>query len=215
MCRTLFLGTHQPTWKCWKMELLNTPTDKEEAKHKGTEKRREEKRRWRCSYHPRRRTCRWWSSQWRRSEIWAHCRCSCQTPASPRAAPVSSPHPSAGQTHTQITISWDESYRNTSQLHQCSSPHLCKVLLRDPSCPLDAELQRSAGVRHICTLDQHPLNQQPVLWRVPDVGLTVTVAVHALQERQPHTWASAHTDTNTCSLSWDTPATLYFKSPKM
>lgn len=199
MCRTLFLGTHQPTWKCWKMELLNTPTDKEEAKHKDEERRR----RW-CSYHPRRRTCRWWSSLWRRSEIWARCRCSCQTPASPREAPVSSPRPSAGQTQTHHNqLRWIIQKHLCSQLCQYSSPHLCKVLLRDPSCPLDAELQRSAGVRHICTLDQHPLYQQPVLWRVPDVGLTVTVAVHALQERQ-HTHMSICTHTITRSA--DTPS---------
>lgn len=73
------------------------------------------------------------------------------------------------------------------------SPHLCKVLLRDPSGPLDAELERSAGVCHICTLDQHPLYQQTVLWRVPDVGLTVTVAVHALQERHERHKHYAHT----------------------
>lgn len=47
------------------------------------------------TYHPRRQTCRWWSSQWRRAEIWVCCRCSCQTLASPRAAPASSPRPSA------------------------------------------------------------------------------------------------------------------------
>lgn len=58
--------------------------------------------------------------------------------------------------------------------------HLCKVLLRDPSSPLDAELQRPAGVRYICTLDQHPFYQQTVLWGIPDVGLTVAVAVHTL-----------------------------------
>lgn len=62
-------------------------------------------------------------------------------------------------------------------------PHLCKVLLRDPSSPLDAELEWSAGVCHICTLDQHPLYQQTILWRVSDVGLTLTVTVHALWER--------------------------------
>lgn len=181
------------------MELLNTPTDKEEAKHKDEERRR----RW-CSYHPRRRTCRWWSSLWRRSEIWARCRCSCQTPASPREAPVSSPRPSAGQTQTHHNqLRWIIQKHLCSQLCQYSSPHLCKVLLRDPSCPLDAELQRSAGVRHICTLDQHPLYQQPVLWRVPDVGLTVTVAVHALQERQ-HTHMSICTHTITRSA--DTPS---------
>lgn len=60
------------------------------------------------------------------------------------------------------------------------APHLCKVLLGDPSGPLDAELQRPAGVCYIGALDQHPLYQQTVLRRVPDIRLAVAVAVHAL-----------------------------------
>lgn len=61
-----------------------------------------------------------------------------------------------------------------------AATHLCKVLLGDPSSPLDAELQRPAGVRYIGALDQHPLYQQTVLRRVPDIRLAVAVAVHAL-----------------------------------
>lgn len=61
-----------------------------------------------------------------------------------------------------------------------AAPHLCKVLLGDPSGPLDAELQRPAGVRYIGALDQHPLYQQTVLRRVPDIRLAVAVTVHAL-----------------------------------
>lgn len=67
--------------------------------------------------------------------------------------------------------------------------YLCKVLLRDAAGPLDAELQRPAGVRHIRTLDQHSLYQQAVLWRVPDVGLAISVAVQTLS-------ASAHKHLN-------------------
>lgn len=62
--------------------------------------------------------------------------------------------------------------------------HLCKVLLGDAARPLDAELQRPAGVGHVGALDQHPLDEQTVLRRVPDVG--VAVAVHALEPRTPN-----------------------------
>lgn len=65
------------------------------------------------------------------------------------------------------------------------SSYLCKVLLGDPPSPLDAQLEWPAGVRHICALDQHPLDQQAVLWRVFDVSLTFTVTAQALwQHRQ-------------------------------
>lgn len=60
--------------------------------------------------------------------------------------------------------------------------HLCKVLFRDPARPLNAELQRPAGVRYVGTLDQHPLDQQAVLRRVPDVGLAVALTVHTLKK---------------------------------
>lgn len=60
--------------------------------------------------------------------------------------------------------------------------HLCKVLFGDPPRPLNAELQRPAGVCYIGALDQHPLDQQTVLRRVPEVGLAVTVTVYALKK---------------------------------
>lgn len=69
---------------------------------------------------------------------------------------------------------------NLNQLLWFLRSYLCKVLLRDAAGPLDAELQRPAGVRHIRTLDQHSLYQQAVLRRVPDVGLTISVAVQTL-----------------------------------
>lgn len=58
--------------------------------------------------------------------------------------------------------------------------YLSEVLLGDAAGPLDAELQRPAGVRHVRALDQHSLYQQAVLWGVPDVGLAISVAVQTL-----------------------------------
>uniref|UniRef100_A0A3Q3WPU9 Uncharacterized protein n=1 Tax=Mola mola TaxID=94237 RepID=A0A3Q3WPU9_MOLML len=49
---------------------------------------------------------------------------------------------------------------------------------------LSHRFKRPAGVGHVRTLNQHPLDEQTVLRRVPDVGLAVTVAVHALEKRE-------------------------------
>lgn len=61
-------------------------------------------RKQRPAYHPRRQTCQWWSSLWRRSEIWECCTCSCQTPASPPGALVSSLRLSAGGWRKNSTV---------------------------------------------------------------------------------------------------------------
>lgn len=58
--------------------------------------------------------------------------------------------------------------------------YLSEVLLGDAAGPLDAELQRPAGVGHVRALDEHSLYQQAVLWGVPDVGLAIGVAVQTL-----------------------------------
>lgn len=58
--------------------------------------------------------------------------------------------------------------------------YLCKILLRDAASPFYAELQRPARIRDVCTLDQHPLDEDPVLWGRQDVfdSLFVTASLN-------------------------------------
>lgn len=149
------------------------------------------RRRW-CSYHPRRRTCRWWSSLWRRSEIWARCRCSCQTPASPREAPVSSPRPSAGQTHhNQLS----ESYRNTCVLSCVSVRPLTCAKYSSEIRPAHS-MQSSSGLQGFAT-SAHLINILFISSRFSGEFLMLAWPSQSLftlcRNDNTHTWASAHT----------------------
>lgn len=85
-------------------------------------------------------------------------------------------------------------YRKSLQvILQCEpslshSQHLGKVLFRDSASPLDAQLQGAAWIGHVGTLDHHTLNQQPVLWGVPDAGRTLEVAAFALRHTMNYTF---------------------------
>lgn len=65
--------------------------------------------------------------------------------------------------------------------HFSHRAHLGKILLGDPPSPLDAQVQGSARVGHVSTLDHHALDQDLVLGEVLPSRVALTVAALALE----------------------------------
>lgn len=59
--------------------------------------------------------------------------------------------------------------------------HLCKVLLGDPSGPLDAQVQGAARVGHVSTLNHHALDQDLVFRKGLPSRVALTVAALTLE----------------------------------
>lgn len=66
--------------------------------------------------------------------------------------------------------------------------YLCKILLRDASCPFYTKLQRPARIGYICTLYQHPLDQDAILRRRQNAfdRLLITVSLLIKQTKKVH-----------------------------
>ena len=62
--------------------------------------------------------------------------------------------------------------------------HLCKVLLRDPPSPFNAQVQGAAGVGHVRTLDHHAFDQGLVLREVLPRRAALAVAAVNLESRR-------------------------------
>lgn len=61
-------------------------------------------------------------------------------------------------------------------------PHLCKILLGDPPGPFDAQVQGTARVGHVGTLDHHALDEDLVFWKVLPGRVALTVAALTLEK---------------------------------
>ena len=61
--------------------------------------------------------------------------------------------------------------------------YLCKIFLRDPPSPFNAQVQGAAWVGDISTLDHHPLDQNLVFRKVLPSRVAFTVAALNLENR--------------------------------
>lgn len=64
--------------------------------------------------------------------------------------------------------------------------YLCKILLRDPPSPFDAQVQGATRVGYISTLDHHTLDQDLVFRKVLPSRVAFTVAALNLENRWSH-----------------------------
>lgn len=72
-------------------------------------------------------------------------------------------------------------YPEENKYHINYSPnYLCKIFLRDASCPFYTKLQRPARIGYICTLYQHPLDEDAILGRRQNAFDRLLIAVSLL-----------------------------------